>query len=86
MSVIKNENNLLYRVRWDMGDLDCRDVNIQKGLGMTLEQIIDADEDYLERKVCHLFSLPQTVNKVQLNKLLRSGRRGFKIWHYQACN
>jgi len=82
----KNENGLLYKVRWDMGNLDCRDSNIQKGLGMTLEQIINADEDYLEDKMCRLYSLPQIVSKSQLKSLLRNGRRGFKIWHYQECN
>tara|TARA_B100001989_G_C24123790_1_gene262238 strand:+ start:31 stop:264 length:234 start_codon:yes stop_codon:yes gene_type:complete len=74
-----------YRVFWDLGDLDCRDTRLQRRLGMSMNQIINANDEYMEKVLCQMYSLPLTVNEKQLNSIKRRGYKGFKIYHYYEC-
>ena len=75
-----------YRVWWDLGSLDCRDPSLQKYLGMSLNEIISADPEYVEARACNLYGLPQIVSKNQLNYFLKKGKKGFQICQYRECN
>ena len=74
-----------YRVFWDLGDLDCRDSNIQKKLGMSMNQILNANEEYLEKLICRIYGLPLVLNLDQLNSIKNRSYKGFKIYHYCEC-
>jgi len=81
MSVTKT-----FQVWWDTGKLDCRCPKLQKKFQMTMSEIINADPEWLEEWTCRLYGLPRKLNEVQLKRLLRSGKNGFKIYGYIECN
>ena len=74
-----------YRVFYDFGDLDCRDGNLQRRLGMSLTQILNSKEEYLEKVLCRMYSLPLIVDENQLNRIKSQGYKGFKIYHFYRC-